>query len=741
MASSLIDQFVLESGESLSEASDALLELEKNRNDPDAVDRLFRALHTLKGNAALFDLQAIVNVTHIAEDILDTIRKGQQEMSSPLADVIFSVIDHISAWVAAIERDGRLPADAATVSDELRARLREFSIHDMKSGPAAAADFAWASEVPAHAWLDIAKQDQPLIAVLYTPDEGCFYSGDDPLQIMRDLPGLCALQVEFRAAPPALQDFEIYTCHLKFMALSTFPLAEVAAYCREYKDQIAVKELATEIPEQSPEVLDATTFRQIMSAQLKILELPNLLAGNQSRLNAALQNIANALAYMKLDAAREQFAVMQDNISHENDLATLRQFVSSLLEDPQAGQAGEQTGKRAETSGKKFLQVEQSRIDQLLNLIGEMAAARNNLQYLAEHAEKVSRELSLELKDRAALIEHITQEMQDIAVGFRMTSLSSIFKRLPRLVRDLSKELDRKARLTIEGGETEADRHVIDTLSEPLLHMLRNSMAHGIEPSDERTAAGKHPTGAIHIKAYHHNNQLIIEVEDDGRGIPVQKVKNKALANGIVSTEEAERMSDTDALQLIFHSGFSMAEKVTSLSGRGVGMDVVKSTVENAGGRITIHSEVGVGTRFTLALPLFIAAAQMMTVRVAEQLFGIPMQQVQQSLRIPRKSIRKIKKTETFVYRDSILPLLRLHALLDIPAAEQDDMAVMIVRLHHGLVGLAVDDFSNPVEVVIKPLSGILKTVSNFSGSALLADGSVLLVLNLEELVHGHQIH
>jgi len=737
LADSLIDQFVLESAESLSDASDALLELEKNRNDPDAVDRLFRALHTLKGNAALFDLQPIVAVAHIAEDILDTIRKGQQEMSGPLADVIFSMIDQIATWVTAIERNNKLPADAASVSDELQARLREYSLHEIKPGPSSQADFSWADSMPAHAWMDISKQGQPSVAVLYTPDKGCFFSGDDPLQIMRELPGLCALQTSFRQAPPSLSDLETYTCHLKFMALSSAPMAEVAAYCRDYKDQIAIRASGPHEAEPTQEIQDTASFRQIITAQLRILELPDLLDGSKARLNAALQNIGNALRYMKREDALEQFARLQHNITELQDVAELRRFVATLL-DPQIEQQTADVPAQQPETGRKFLQIEQGRIDQLLNLISEMAAAKNNLQYLAERAESVSREFAVELKDRAALVERITQEMQDIVVNFRMTPLSSIFKRLPRLVRDLSKELNRKVRLTIEGGETEADRHVIDTLSEPLLHMLRNSMAHGIEPSEERAAAGKNPTGSIRIKAYHHNNQLIIEVQDDGRGIPAQKIKEKAAASGIISAEEAERMSDADALQLIFHSGFSTAEQVTSLSGRGVGMDVVKSTVENAGGRITVHSEVGVGTRFTLALPLFIAAAQMMTVRVADQLFGIPMQQVQQSLKIPRKSIRKIKKTETFVYRDNILPLLRLHALLDVPATEQDELAIMIVRLHHGLVGLAVDDFSNPVEVVIKPLSGILKTVSNFSGSALLADGSVLLVLNLEELMHGH---
>lgn len=736
MADSLLDQFVLESGECLADASDALLELEKRHGSKDAVDRLFRALHTLKGNAALFDMQPIVHVAHIAEDILDSVRKGKQAMSDSLADVIFSAIDQIGSWVTEIEHAGKLPPDAAARSDELHNILLAFSIDAATHASASSADFAWVSQLPAQAWLDASKREQPLVAVLYTPDPGCFFSGDDPLKVIRDLPGLCALHSEFGSEMPTLADLEVFNCYLQFMALSSAPESEVGNYCREYKDQMAV--LAIPVADTLvEEVPDSTMLRQILETQLRILELPNLLEGNDGKLSACLKSIRNALHYMKLDNALVQLAAIEETLRVTQDLLPLRQFVSALIAGGLTDQQ-EEPAKKAEPSAKKFLQVEQGRIDQLLNLIGEMTAAKNNLQYLAERAESLSREFSLELKDRSALIEHITQEMQDIAVSFRMTPLSSIFKRLPRLVRDLGKELDRKVKLLINGGETEADRHVLDTLTEPLLHMLRNSMAHGIESATERESAGKPPTGLIRIKAFHRHNQLIIEVQDDGRGIDVQSVKQKAVASGIITEEEAERITDNDAMQLIFHSGFSLAKEVTNIAGRGVGMDVVKSTVENAGGTVSLHSEVGVGTTFTLALPLYIASAQMMTLRIADQLFGIPMQQVQQTLKVPRKSVRKIRNDETFIYRHTVTPLLRLHTLLDLPDAGNAELSVVVVRLQQGLGGLAVDEFCNPVEVVIKPLSGILKSLSNFSGSALLADNSVLLVLNLEELIGGH---
>lgn len=738
MADSLIDQFVTESHECLAEANDALLALEKNRNSPQALDRLFRTLHTLKGNAALFDFQPIVRVAHVAEDILDTIRQGQEELTSSLADEMFHVIDQIAEWVNAVEKNAQLPSGAAVTAEGLLERLQVFTGKAQQAEAKHEVDFSWISSLPDHAWLvPEAKTSTGLVAIKYTPDEGCFFSGDDPLLIMKQLPGLCALHVELEDMP-AFAELEIFSCKARFFAICNAQEDKIAAYCRPLQEQ-AVFQKVDLVASQANLHPDQSMFLDVLKTQLRILALPDLFGLNRTRFDACLQTIGNTLRYMKMKEGLRQFTDISKQALQRKNVQGLQEFLHGLLNMSAAEFPAEgEHKKHAGSPGKKFVQIEQTKIDLFLNLIGEMRTATSGLQYLIQHAEKISQDLANALKDRHAVIEHLAYDMQQIALGFRMTPMATVFKRYPRLVRDLSKELHRKVKLVIDGNETEADKNVIELLSEPLLHMLRNSLVHGIEPPEERLAAGKNATGLIHIHAFNRENQLVIEVRDDGRGIDEERVKRKAVASGLITPEEAERLGPGEASQLIFASGFSLAEGITDIAGRGVGMDVVKNSVESVGGQVSVASEVGHGTTFTMTLPLHIMSAQLMTIQVQNQLFGVPMQQVRQTVKLPRSSIRKVKKRETFSYRGEILPLYDLAALLDLSPSQSDELSILVIQLQRGRVGLVVDSFSEPAEVILKPLSGILQSLKNFTGSALMADGSVLLVLDVEELIHAH---
>ena len=399
--------------------------------------------------------------------------------------------------------------------------------------------------------------------------------------------------------------------------------------------------------------------------------------------------------------------------------------------------------RRAEdaNAGPKSLKVDQSKIDLLMNLIGEMVVSKNALPYLAQRAEEQFgvRELAREIKAQYAVINRIAEEMQGAIMQVRMMPVSFVFQRFPRLVRDISRKLGKEVQLVLEGEDTEADKNIIESLADPLIHIVRNSLDHGLETPDVRRAAGKPASGTLRIRAGQEGDQVLIEIIDDGKGIDPAVIKRKAYEKGVIDEATLERISDRDAVNLVFAAGFSTAEVVSDLSGRGVGMDVVRTAVEKVNGTILLESEVGKGTRIRISLPLSMAVTQVMIVESDRQIFGVPMDHVVETVRIPCSAIRTIKHSKTIVLRGSIVPLKTLNALLGLPAAPQanayDEMAVLVARVSGETVGLIVDDFHETVDVIQKPLNGVLSGLAAYSGSALMGDGSVLMVLNIKEIV------
>jgi len=302
------------------------------------------------------------------------------------------------------------------------------------------------------------------------------------------------------------------------------------------------------------------------------------------------------------------------------------------------------------------------------------------------------------------------------------------------LVRDISRKLGKKINLVIEGEETQADKTVIEVMSDPMIHMVRNSLDHGLETPDVRLSAGKSEIGTIKLKAYQEGDSVFIEIQDDGRGINPNVVKQKALEKGVISSEQAQTMTDQEAIYLIFHPGFSTNDSVTDLSGRGVGMDVVRSTIERIGGTLKVHSEVGKGTNIKLSLPLSMAVSHVMEVQMADQIFGVPMDIVVETARLLPNQINRIKQREAFVWRSRLVPLIRLRHTMRLakhsPRSDGSE-SVLVVRKDGGLIGLVVDDFRSKAEVIMKPLEGPLSGIPIYAGSALLGDGSVMLVINV----------
>ncbi|MCD8531492.1 MAG: chemotaxis protein CheA [Saccharospirillaceae bacterium] len=394
-----------------------------------------------------------------------------------------------------------------------------------------------------------------------------------------------------------------------------------------------------------------------------------------------------------------------------------------------------------QSGSSRSVKVDQEKIDRLMNLIGEMVVAKNALPYLARRAEEEHglRDLGRDIKEQFAVINRIAEEMQDSIMQIRMMPFSFITMRFPRLVRDISRRLNKNVQLMIEGEDTEADKNIIESLAEPLIHILRNSLDHGIEAPEVRRKAGKPAAGTLTIKASQEADRVLIEIHDDGKGIDPEVIKQKALEKGLIDDAAFQRLTNREAINLVLIPGFSTASEVSDLSGRGVGMDAVRCAVEKVNGSMALDSEAGKGTRIRISLPMSIAVTRVMIVESDNQLLGIPMDQVLETVRVPATDIHTVKSIQTTVLRERIVPLRSLNNLLAIDASqrmnEDNECAVLVVRVGIDVIGLIVDNFRGSADIIQKPMTGVLNGLRAYSGAALIGDGSVLMILNLKEIL------
>jgi len=788
-ANPVLQQFLLESRDFLEGIADSLLALERAPADAALMDELFRVVHTLKGNCGLFDFPDMFRVIHAAEDLMSSVREGRIAYDRDMADALLDAMDFVAMQLDAIEREGTPGAGHAAASVALATRLRGLAAagaegdaatadDDAGSEPAAAAPAPQAARMAAalelapaalrDAWRDAIRAGKAPLWIEYAPEPECFFKGEDPLYQAIQLPGVQWQRVAPAEAWPALAELDAYRCNLLFQAVTTAPRAAVEEHFRYVPEQVWLAELteaaAQDRPARDPElVADALALVQAQGEALWTLGDEPWIAG---RLRAAVAAVRACMRAIGQDAGLAELdACEADALARKTGGPVLawierhtggRPGVAQAASPQPAGQAAAlqdqcavpaaepepKSGRRAEDlSSSRVLKVEQAKVDRLMNLIGEMVVARNGLPYLAARAENQFgvRELAREIKAQHAVINRIVEEMQDAIMQVRMTPVSFVFQRFPRLVRDIARRLGKEVELVLEGESTEADKNVIEALADPLVHIVRNSLDHGLELPDVRLAAGKPASGRLVIGARQEADRVLIEVADDGRGIDPQAIRRKAWARGLIDEQQAERLSDQEAVELVFLPGFSTAEQVSDLSGRGVGMDAVRSAVEKLGGSVRLSSQPGQGTRLQLSLPLSMAVTNVMIVESGGAQYGVPMDLVVETVRIPAAEVHTIKQHRTAVLRGRIVPLMSLNALLalDRPQRhnEQDEMATLVLRVHGQYLGLVIDDFREVVEVILKPMGGILGSLSAYAGSALLGDGSVLMVINPKELL------
>ncbi len=405
-----------------------------------------------------------------------------------------------------------------------------------------------------------------------------------------------------------------------------------------------------------------------------------------------------------------------------------QQAVEQAVEKKQEGQEEKATGKQV---SNKTIRVNIERLDVLMNLFEELVIDRGRL-------EQISRELNNpELHETVERMSRISGDLQNIILNMRMVPVETVFNRFPRMVRQLARDLGKKINLEIIGAETELDRTVIDEIGDPLVHLLRNAIDHGIETPDVRRAKGKPEEGTVKLKAYHSGNHVFIEIEDDGAGISREKVLKKAISKGIVSEQNAANLTDKQVYELIFASGFSTADKVSDISGRGVGLDVVKSTIESLGGSVSIDSEEGAGSVFSIQLPLTLSIISVMLVEIQKEKYAIPLSSIIETAIVKKEDILHAHNQKVIDFRGKVVPLLFLKDIFDVPVSkeEEDFLSVVIVRKGEKMAGLVVDSFIGQQEVVLKSLGNYLTSVFAISGATILGDGQVALIIDCNALI------
>jgi two-component system chemotaxis sensor kinase CheA len=765
----LLAQFVVEARELLEEAAADLLALERAPDDEAAVNRVFRSVHTLKGSSGLFDARPLTEVLHAAEDIFQAVREHTLGLKPEMVDLALKALDQVGLWIDQLELHEVLapgaPKIAKVLAGDLRAQFPQPNAANPVATGAAACTVAAPVASDAGRWFDAAtlraaaEAAEPGEASLisYLPEGTCFFRGEDPLHLMLQIPQLQAFVVAPPASATPLADLDPFNCDLRLYALSAADPAELEALFRYVPEQVTIQLLgaadtaATSASAASGGGLPALV-QALLREQIQMLSFDAPEEEHAGRIAAAAAVATNALRFCGEVEAAVRIAAAVAAAPAEQRRETLCDAIAGLVEPvaPHADEPGPATepapvartaapADAAEHGAPRTLRVEQAKVDALMTLIGELVVAKNSLPFLARRAalQYGLRDFGREISDQYGTIDRIAQELRGAVMAVRMMPVGQVFQRFPRLVRDLARKLGKEVDLVIEGGETQADKNVIETLFDPLLHMVRNSLDHGIETPETRTASGKSATATVRLIARHEADRVEIDVIDDGRGIDPEAIKRKAYERGVIDQTRFATIGDEDATMLVFAAGLSTAETISDVSGRGVGMDVVRNAVEKAGGRISISSVLGKGTTVRLNLPLSMAVSRVMTVALGERLFGVPMDLIHATVKVPRDDVVSIRGKQAFVLRERVVPLVDLAGLLDLPDArpDADEVAVLVVGVGGETIGLAVSAFGEGMEVILKPLEGVLAGIDGYIGTALLGDGRVLLVLDLKELV------
>lgn len=677
-----LDMFIEESKENLQEINKNLLALESEPNNLSVVQEIFRSAHTLKGMSATMGFEDLASLTHEMESILDLVRNSKLTVDSDVMDIIFQAVDKLEEMLLSVENKGNGSADVSEVISELKrvGRGEKRSIQVMQQGTT--------------------HYEQTNGEVLLTQNYFDDYQTTVLLQSISSGFSIYKIVVELnqKTLLKAARAFMVFT--------SLESIGEVI------KTKPSIEDIEEENFDYTFEVIlvSQKTSAEIRDNLLKITEIESVHISSisESYLKGFEQTAATSTLLQETDSF--------DTVHTE----TKKDETSKIQVIP----------KKATTS--KTIRVDIERLEALMNLFSELVIDRGRLEQIAA---------DLHHSGLSEVVEHmnrISGDLQNIILNIRMVPVEQVFNRFPRMVRDLAKDLNKKVNLTITGEDTELDRTVIDEIGDPLVHLLRNAIDHGLESTEDRTRNGKSETGEIALRAYQSGNHVLIEVIDDGGGINREKVLKKAIKSGLVTEASTTQMSDHQVYQLLFASGFSTADQISDVSGRGVGLDVVRNKIESLGGKVTVHSQLGVGTTFSIQLPLTLSIISSMLVQVEGEKYAIPLSSIIETAAFKPSEVLLAHKQPVIDFRGKVVPLIHLKHIFNIPengTSDENEISVVIIRKGEKMAGLVVDTFIGQQEIVLKSLGKYLTNVFAISGATILGDGQVALIIDPNALI------
>lgn len=755
-----LEFYLLDSQEQIERLGAGLLQLEKEGTNISLINDLFRSAHSLKGASGTMGFTPIVALTHAAEDLLDRLRQGKMEVSMDMIDILLAVTDRVRAMLGQVEQRQDIDTEYEDLVQSMKALMSGEGLNAKSDAGTAARGSAPASSAGA------AGSDNPAGAegsegvessegASFVPLDFALSPAEwDKLQNAQIM-GHGTYQVDVTLAPntlmkavravmaaqrtenvgnvlkimPSMEDLETGNYDgFSLLVISDEPPAEIR------EEILGVSELTEAVVHPYPAVEKLRASARGEAAQEVAATAAAVLSAPSSGREAILESSSGAA--VKSQSTR----TFEKTTGNQGQGGFGVRSTTPASAPATASSAGSGTNGAAAGEGNTqvhTIRVDTVRMDNLINLVGEMVITRTRLVQIGLDLKNEHRTDPLvnNLNETNVYLGRLMNDLQESVMRLRMVPIGTVFSRFPRLVRDLSRKTGKDIELVLKGEDTELDKTVVEVIGDPLMHLIRNSVDHGIESPEQRRAVGKPETGHITLDAYHEGNHIAILVTDDGAGLPLDKIRQKAVSRGMIG--EREELSDRDIANLIFLPGFSTAEKVTDISGRGVGMDVVKKALNNLGGMIDIDTHRGQGTTFTIRLPLTLAIIQALLVEVGDEIYAVPLSSVLETLLVQRSDIKTVGGLPMVQLRGNTLPLISLQEKFDLPKQENpgEEVFVVVVGLGEKSIGLVVDGLRGQQEIVIKSLGELLNNLPGIAGATILGDGKVTLILDIGSLI------
>lgn len=714
--------FILETKEHLDVIEPNLLKLEKEPENPEVINDIFRSMHSIKGASSFLGFCKMTDVSHKLESVLDKLRKGKANTSPEIIDLILEGKDVIGELLSDLEAGG----DRATSTQTLPIEEKILRVNESLSQPQTTVSSV---KVEAKSTTENLEIDAFVTA------------SRQYLNLMQD----CLEQMHRGQVTKNFLDNYLRAIQSLRNSASYMQLKGIENLM-EKKGELLEKFQAGEV-ELSQKMVDllSRTYEAVKS------EIDNMGKGLPpsdftSLINLLTQTILEDSDHQRLGEILVSMGkVAEDDVQKAlDDQKPIGEILigQNKIGQQDLDQALQKQNELKVEKGVKVehtVRVEESRLDHLMNLIGELIINRNRFILIDRKMRSDEQEVKIkeELKQATTMLSEISNNLQATIMKVRMLPINSVFQKFPRMVRDLSREKGKKVSLKIFGGKTEVDKTIIERIGDPLVHLIRNALDHGIEVPSERSKYDKPDEGTVTIRAFHEGHNVVIEVEDDGRGMDAEVLKSKAMEKGMLTATQAEKMENDDAYDIIFAPGFSTVSCVTDISGRGVGMDVVKRNIQSLNGQIITSTRLGQGTKFSLRLPLTLAVIEALLIETGGMIFALPLTAVKETLSVSREQIKTIAKKKVIVVREKTLKLVELSCLLNLAAShkEKNDVPVVIIGEGERELGIMVDAIREKEEVVIKPLEKLLANTQGFSGATILGSGDVILILNPLDLL------